>query len=236
MTDDASELGKAEEDARREQGKEAFFSGRYREAYSHSHSALLSKAIRWFREEGVAFHRPPAEFTPTELIVGLGLAAHKEIAARGENASHKLQVAASLFAVIAELRMALDEPTPPDDVDAMHEKLAELVIRAAQVGQVEMMMVGTEIGWFDKLNELEKDREGRRMGAVVVNARKASAREQALGEAISIVGGNPTLTNEDVAKFVLKRTTLPTTIRTATDWVRLWRKEGFLPARKTPDR
>lgn len=218
----------AEEQQRRDAGQAAFFAGRYSEAFSHFNSASLTKAIRWFREEGTAFQRPNGDFTPTALIVGLSFAAHAEIRERGEEASIKLQFATSLFGAIAELRIALETPYP-DDQNGMHEKLAELVIRSSMVGQVDMLMTAVELGWLDKLAEFEGDRERRRVGAAATNAKRADAKQQALNEAIRIAGKNQTLSNEELARRVLDVTGLHTTIRTATDWIRLWRKEGFLP-------
>jgi hypothetical protein len=220
---------KPEEEASNERGREAFFSGKYREAFSHLHSSLLTRAIRWFREEGVQFQRPPDELTPTSLIIGLSFAAHAELRERGETVSTRLEAAAALFASIAELRIALEQPAP-ESAEGMHEMLAELVIRSAMVGQVDMLMTAIELGWLDKLAEFELDRERRRAGAAVVNARRASARQTALNEAIRITSRNATLSNEEVARKVLDATGLKTTIRTVTEWVRIWRKEGYLPA------
>lgn len=234
MADPDAAAGKAEEDKADEAARAAFFAGRYADAFAQRHSILLTKAIRWFREEGIAFQRPPEAATPTELIVGLAFAAHAEIEERGLDAtSDKLQFAASLFATIAELRMALDEPTRADDVDAMHEKLAELVLRSAMVGQAEMLMIGSEQGWFDKLAEFERDRERRRAGAAAVNEQKADVRQRVLNEAIRVAGRNPTLTNEDLALKSVEAARVRTTIRTATEWVRGWRKLGYLPPIKT---
>lgn len=229
MSGDDRPSAKADEDAAADRAREAFFAGHYREAFSQRHSVLLTKAIRWFREEGVAFQRPPERITPTALIVGLAFAAHAELGERGAAASDKLHFAASLFGAIAELRIALEEPTPLDDEDAMHEKLAELVLRSSMVGQAEMLMNGAELGWFDKLAEFEDDRESRRKGAAATKAKKEDARQRALNEAVRIAGKNQTLSNEELARRMLDAAGLPTTIRTATDWVRRWRNDGFLP-------
>ncbi|MBJ7409986.1 MAG: hypothetical protein JHD15_06405 [Phenylobacterium sp.] len=228
MADQNETAGKVAEDATTEKGRDAFFAGRYREAFSHLHSALLNKAIRWFREEGVAFQRPSGGATPTDLIIALSFAAHAELRERGEDASVKLQVAASLFASIAELRIALEQPSPQTG-EGMHEQLAELTIRSAMLGQVDMLMTAIELGWFDKLAAYEMDRERRRSGAARTNAKKEDARQQALNEATRIAGKNQTLSNEELARRILDATKLPTTVRTATEWVRAWRKEGFLP-------
>lgn len=234
MVDPGDNSAKAEEDAADEAARAAFFAGRYTEAFAQRHSVLLTKAIRWFREEGIAFQRPPEPATPTELIVGLAFAAHAEIKERGLDAtSDKMQFAASLFATIAELRMALDEPTPLNDADSLREKLAELVLRSAMVGQVEMLMVGSELGWFDKLAEFEADRERRRAGAAVANEKRANVRQSVLNEAILIAARNPTLSNEDLAAKAVKAAGVATTIRTATEWVRNWRRQDYLPPIKS---
>ena len=220
--------GATPEDAAQERARKAFFAGQYSAAFAAAHAALLSKAIRWFREEGTVFQRPPNEYTPTELIVGLAFAAHAELHERGDDASPKLEAAATLFAAIAELRSALEVPTG-DDPDATHEKLAEIVLRSAMVGQAEMIMTAIELGWLDKLAEYEMDRERRRAGAALANAKKADARQQALNQAVRIAGRNPTLSNEDLARKAVDAAGLKTTIRTATEWVRGWRKGGYLP-------
>jgi hypothetical protein len=228
MADQDTPADKAAEDATREIGQEAFVAGRYREAFSHLHSGMLTKAIRWFREEGAVFQRPPGDTTPTALIIGLSFAAHAELRERGDEASVKLQVAASLFASVAELRVALEGPNP-DTNEGMHEKLAELTIRSAMLGQVDMLMTAIELGWLDKLAEYEVDRDTRRRGAAITKAKKEDARQKALNEAVRIASKNQTLSNEELARRVLDATGLPTTIRTATDWVRTWRKEELLP-------
>jgi hypothetical protein len=235
MSDQEHPSTKPEEDAASERGRESFFSGRYRAAFSHLHSAMLTRAIRWFREEGVQFQRPPGEVTPTALIIGLASAAHAELAERGDDGSDRLQTAAALFAAIAELRIALEQPAPKTD-EGMHEMLAELVIRSAMVGQVDMLMRTTELGWLDKLAAYEEDRARRRAGADVVNARKADAKQQALNEAVRIAGRNPTLSNEDLARKIIDAAGLQITIRTATDWVREWRREEYLPPIKPTSR
>lgn len=228
MTDFKRPSTPADEEATLEEGRTLFFGRQYRAAFSHYHSALLSRAIRWFRDEGVLFQRPPADHTPTELIFGLAFAAKAEVTERGEDASTKLETAASLFAAIAELRMALEQPAP-HTTEGMHELLAELTIRSAMVGQADMLMTVIEQGLLDKVAQFDVDRARRRAGAEVVNARKANARQTALNEAVRIAGRNQTLSNEELARKVIEATQLSTTIRTATEWVRQWRKEGFLP-------
>jgi hypothetical protein len=106
---------KADEQAASERGRGAFAAARYLEAFAHLHSALLKRAIRWFREEGVSLHKPVGAVTPTALIVGLTFAAHAEVRERGEECPPKLDTAAALFASIAELRMALAAPSPKPD-------------------------------------------------------------------------------------------------------------------------
>ena len=232
MTAAEGVVGKEAEDKVKEIGREAFLAKRFREGFAHFHSSLLTKAIRWFREEGAMFQRPPGETTPTALIVGLAFAAQAEVEERGEGAPLKLQIGASLFAAIAELRIALEAPSPETN-DDMHEKLAELTIRSVMLGQVEMLMTAVELGWFEKMADHDIERERRREGAKTTNAKKEDARQRALNEAIRIAGKNQTLDNEDLARRVLNATGLPTKIRTATEWVRVWRKEGFLPPIKT---
>lgn len=143
-----------------------------------------------FGKRGPCFQRPPGEVTPTSLIIGLSFAAHAELRERGDDASIKLQVAASLFATIAELRMALEDQSPETE-DGMHEKLAELTIRSAMLGQVDMLMTAIELGWFDKLAEFEMERETRRRGAAATNAKKVDVRQRALNEAVRIAGQEP---------------------------------------------
>jgi hypothetical protein len=68
MTD--AENSTAREEQSKETGRDAFLAGRYSEAFSHFNSASLTKAIRWFREEGTTFQRPLGDFTPTAFVGG----------------------------------------------------------------------------------------------------------------------------------------------------------------------
>jgi hypothetical protein len=221
------------EEEMRERGRAAFHEGDYVEAFNLFQSSALETALRWFREEDVRFHRPEGEFTATELLIGLAIAANKEMAERGEDAPNKLSAGTWLFNAVAELRVALDE-----DVDATPEavgkKLAEMTTRGVMLGQIDMIMTAINLGWLDKLAEFEVGRERRRRGAAKVNAKKATAKEQALGAALRTTSRNPTLSNEEVARKMVEAAGLSTTIRTATDWVRAWRKQGHLPPIKAP--
>lgn len=232
---DASADDAAYEEALSDQARESFHAGRYKEAYGQFTASLLSSAIRMFREEGVRFARPPGELTPTELIVGLAFAANAELRERGDSASDKLSSATWLFSALAELRVALDEPVPLK-VNAVSDKIAELVMRAFMIGQIEMIMNAVKLGWLDKLAQHEMDRERRRAGADATNAKKASIREQALGEVIRIAARNPTLSNEDMALKLRESGAIQTSVKTLTEWVREWRRQGFIDAVKKPGR
>lgn len=228
MTAPSDGSTRAEEAAALDRGRVAFEAGRYRDAFSQLHSSLLTRALRWFREEGVQFQRPPEEIAPTELILGLAYAAQSEVAERGDAAGRKLEAAALTVAAIAELRIALERRSP-ETADEMHEFLAELTIRSGMLGQLQVLMDAEENGWFDKLEEYDADRSRRRAGAEVVNARRADAKQRGLNEAVRITGRNPTLSNEEIARKLIDAAGLSTTVRTATDWVREWRRQGYLP-------
>lgn len=219
----------------RDQGREDFYKGDYKRAYSRFMGSVLSDAIRWFREEGVNFSRPPGELAPTDLVVGLAHASAAVVRDRGEAASDRLETAAFLFQAVAELRLALDEPVPLK-ADAVAEKIAELVSRSIMIGQVDMLMQTTKLGWLDKLADYEIDRARRRVGAETTNRKRADVRDRALSEAMRIVSTNPTLSHEDVALKVREALKLATSVKTMTDWVREWRRKAFLPERKLSNR
>jgi hypothetical protein len=219
------------EEELRERGREAFHAGRYDEAYNCFQSSALDLALRWFREEGLVFQRPPNKLTAMELLIGLAIAANGELESQGEAASNKLSAATWLFNAVAELRIALEEHVPATK-EAVGLKMAEMTSRGVMLGQIDMIMTAIRLGWLDKLAEYEVARERRRAGAEKVNAAKATVKERAMGEAIRIAGRNPTLSNEELARRIIDAAGLNTTIRTATDWVREWRRRELLRAQK----
>ena len=217
----------------RERGRQAFDSGNYPEAFNLFQSSLLDTALRWFREEGLTFQRPPdRKLSAAELLVGLAIASQREVASRGEGASHKLITAADIFAAVAEMRMVMEKPVD-QTVEGSASLMAELMCRGVMLGQLDGIMNAINLGWLDKLAEHEATRNRRRAGAEKVNAQKASVKESALAEAIRITGRNPMLSAEDLAVKVKEAANLVTTIRTITDWVREWRRLGFIAPQKT---
>ena len=78
----------------------------------------------------------------------------------------------------------------------------------------------------------EHKRETAEHASDVMSTFEATAKEAALAEALKITATNPTLTNEDLAQRVQVNLSLSTTIRTLTEWVRAWRRQGFLPPQK----
>jgi len=233
---DASAQDAAEEDRLRDEGREALHAGRYPEAFSKFHASVLSRAIRYFREEGVTFHRPPVELSPTELVVGLAMAAEDEYLARGDGASNKIAVATWLFQAAADLRLALDEAIAAEDEPRVHGKVAELILRGVVLGQVDGIMCVTELGWIDKLAEHEINRAKKKLGAERTNAQKRDVRSRAHSEAVRIANRNPTLSHEELALKVRDAAELNTTIKTLTDWIRGWRREGSVPPIKSSAR
>jgi hypothetical protein len=142
-----------------------------------------------------------------------------------------LSAATWLFSAIAELRVALDEDFPKT-AERLSEKTAELILRGVMVGQIDMIMNAVRLGWLDKLDEHDLDRARRSAGAAATNAKKASLQESALGDAMRIAGKNQTLSHEEIAVKVRESLGLSTTVKTLTNWVREWRRKGFIPARK----
>ena len=221
----------AYEQALRDRGKDAFHDGKAKEAYGDFTASVLSEAIRWFREEGVTFTKPPGAITPSELVAGLAVAANAELRERGDDASNRLSAATWLFSAVAELRSALDEETPTT-ADGISERVAELILRGVTLGQIDMIMRAIDLGWLDKLAEHEVDRARRSAGATVTNVKKATIKEEAMGEALRIAGKNQTLSNEEIAVKVRESLRIATTVKTLTGWVRAWRQQGFMPPQK----
>lgn len=221
------------EDDMRERGRDAFNAENFTDAFNLFQSSLIDMALRWFREEGVTFQRPPdRKFSAVELLVGLALASKREVTARGEGASDKLTTAANILAAIAELRIAIEKPTP-QTVEGSASAMAELMCRSVMLGQLDGIANAINLGWLDKLAEHEVGRERNRAGAHAANAKKATMKENALAEAMRITSRNPTLSAEDLALKVQEAAGLKTTIRTITAWVREWRRKGFIAPQKT---
>lgn len=212
-------------------GRVAFHEGRYEDAFSNMVASVLNLALEWFREEGVSFSRPLEGHTPTELVIGLAMASQAELEERGDDASNKLAAATWMFSAVAEVRLALDEATLPTHA-ATSRKVAEVFARGVLLGQIDMIMTAIRLGWLDKLADHEIARRRRADGAAITNAKKATVKEKALSAALRIVSVNPRLSHEDVAVKVRAREALATTVKTLTDWVRHWRREGVLPARQ----
>lgn len=219
------------EEALRDRAVRAYVDGNFEDAFAAFHACVLSCALRWFREEGIRFGRPRDGVTPTELMVGLAVAATRELREQGDAASDKLSAATWLFCAAADLRTAL-EVSVSDDVDAVARKIAEVTMRGMVLGQMDAIMTAVRLGWLDALTAHEIDRARRRSGAEATNRRKATRREDALGVALQLSGKNPTLSHEDIAVKVRESLGLPTTIKTLTSWVREWRRQGFIPVRK----
>nr|QQZ50671.1 hypothetical protein JKL49_04175 [Phenylobacterium glaciei] len=189
----------AQEQALRDSGKAALDDRRFKDAFQDFTASVLNQSIRWFREEGVTFTKPAGDITPSELILGLASAAEEVCRERGDDVSNKLATANWMFTAIADLRTALDEPVPLEG-EPITVKMAEVIVRAMLVGQIDMVMTATRLGWADKLDALQTDRKGRKAGALATNAKRATIKEQALAKAIQIVGTNPTLSHEEVGK------------------------------------
>jgi hypothetical protein len=232
-TPDPNEADEEREVRLRAESDLAFRDGRFDEAFNRMQQAGLDEAIRWFREEGVTFTKRQPEITPLELIVGLAAASHAEVVERGEAAPDKLVAAATFLWALAELRQALARTLAPN-VKATGLDLAELTMRAAVLGEMTGLVNAVRLGWMEKLTRFERDRERRRLGATTVNERKATAKEEAFAQALRIAGVNPTLSNEDLALKLGE--SVATTVKTRTEWVRRWRRQGFIPPQKKPQR
>lgn len=222
-------------DQRRQESLAAFADGQYLAALSAMQRGVLATGLKWFAEEGVHFARPEEETPTASLLIGLAIAAGREVEERGEEAPFRLQIAAQALSSIAALRAAYERPIPAT-VNELSERLAELILLASDVGRMDIFMVQVRNGLLEQLSALEKDREKRSLGARIANQRKATKREQALGEAIKITGTNRTLSNEELGEMVRARLRLDVTIRTATDWVRDWRRAGMVPPRSVSAR
>ena len=212
------------------EAQEAFAAGDYNKSYLKLQRRVLLVALRWFQEANVVFQPPPdeADLPPLELMVGLSRAARQVVDNMGDEAPMKVMIAGNLIRTIANLRIGVDTPVPVTP-DGVTDKAAELVMLGVGIGQVETAMTYAGLGMFDKLITFEAERERRRAGATVANERKASIREQVLGEAIRIAATNPALSNEDLAQKARDAAGVSVTIKTATGWVREWRRRLELP-------
>lgn len=211
--------------------EEAADAGRHTEAFDLMRAQLVGQAFAWFDEAGVRFVRAGPQ-APDELFVGLAMAARRAVEEIGEDASDRLQAATTVFDAVAHLRQALGRPPPTEDGAA--DRLAEVLLYAGALGSAATMVAMTRLGHFEQLDELAHDRERRRAGAEATNRHRATAKENALAAAISILGTNPTLSADEAAPKIRDRASLRTSLRTVADWVREWRRAGTIPpARNT---
>jgi hypothetical protein len=77
-------------------------------AFRLSQRRIIDEAMRWFREDDIAFKKPEGEISGRELIVSLSIAARKAVETRGENASVKIMTAAHALHAVALLRISLE--------------------------------------------------------------------------------------------------------------------------------
>lgn len=217
-------------EARRQESFKAFNEERFLDALSLMQRGVMATALKWFAEEGVSFTRPDDEIPTTSLVLGLASAAALEVQERGEAASLKLQTAATALQAVAALRAAYERPYP-DTQEGVSERLAELILLASDVGRFDSFMVQIRTGLLDRLSEMDAERERKRLGAQIVNRRKASNKEKAFAAALQITAVNKALSHEDLAEKVRDRVNLTLRISTIAGWVRAWRKTEDLPAR-----
>jgi hypothetical protein len=214
----------------RAESQAAHRDGQIFEACNLLRRAVLLDALRWFKDEGVEFVQPDREHTTHELIIGLALAGRGVVEEKGEAASYKLHVAANALEAMAALSQILEAPVP-DTVEGVTQTLLSFFFVGVDTGRNEALTVLGDVGVIEAYERFNTQRERRRLGAEIVNGRKASVKEKALGEALRITTSNRTLSNEDLAELVRKNLDIVTTIRTLTDWVRDWRRAGTVPPR-----
>ena len=207
---------------------EAYRSGDFKKAMRLIQHALTLDSLRWFREQGHSFVVPNRENTSFELIVGLALAARGIVEDLGDDASLKLAIAANGLESVAAFHIALERDVQ-DTPEAVANTMLEFLFIGMDLGRVDAMMTWSEAGVLSAFEALELDRERRRFGANKVNAVKATLKQASFAEAIRITGKNPTLSNEELAELI--KTKIPTvkSIRSLTDQIRLWRRDGMLP-------
>lgn len=214
-------------DQMRSESLKAFAEGRFLDALSSMQRGVMAASLRWFSDEGISFTRPDEEIPTTSLVLGLAVAASREVQERGEAASFRLQVAAQGLNAVAALRAVYDRPTSTTGTE-YNERLAEMILTASDLGRIDGFMVQVRQGLLERLSAFEAERERRRFGAHKTLAAKATQKQQALGEAIRILGRNRNLSAEDVALKVREALHLPQAVKTITGWVRGWRRDGLL--------
>jgi hypothetical protein len=218
-------------EARRQESFKAFNEERFLDALSLMQRGVMATALKWFSDEGVSFSRPDEEIPTTSLVLGLAAAAALEVQERGEGASFRLQTASTALNTVAALRAAYERPFP-DTPEGFSERLAELILLASDVGRMDGFMVQIRTGVLDRLSEMEAERERKRLGAHIVNRKKASIKEDAFAAALQITAVNKALSHEDLAVKIRDRKGLSVRISTISGWIREWRKAGELPARQ----
>lgn len=207
--------------------EEAADAGRHTEAFDAMRAQLIEQAFAWFDEAGVRFVRSGPQ-APTEFVVGLAMAGRKALEELGDAATIKQEAASTIFDSVAGLRQVLARPAPTEADSA--DRLAEMLMQAGAFGSAATLAAMVRLGHFDMLAELAADRERRRAGALKTNAKRATAKENALAAAIAVLGTNPTLSADEAAPRIRERAGIATSLRTLADWVREWRRSGTIPS------
>ena len=208
----------------------AYEAGEFGRAFGAYQLALIRRALALLGNEQyqVAWQRVPA--STLEFVGGLAAALGELIDESGDDASYRLLVVYDVVAAVAKMQMRLSKTDGEETSPAI---LAELLLHAVRLGNVEVMLGQTEGGFLDEFANLKwreaQDFERRRKGASSTNSRRAEQRSTALRLAQDIVKVNPTLSNDDLAFKVKSKSDLPHAIRTITGWIRGWRGDGRLP-------
>lgn len=192
-------------------------------------AGLQTQAFDWFSEHGYQFIRSVPE-SSAQFHIAIAMTARDTLAELGDNPPAELETAKMALEAIAHVTDTLDDIANRRGV--LRVQVNKLMVMSIALGTVQTLVSLMREGHFDKIAQLDLDRERRRIGAFKTNEKLATQKTKALSAALAILEKNATLSAEELAIKVRERAGISTTIRTLGDWIRGWRRSGDLPEPK----
>ncbi|GAA0641060.1 hypothetical protein [Brevundimonas lenta] len=150
-----------------------------------------------------------------------------------EHPSGDHQDAVETLVALSELLLLWEELALTSPL-VVHEPLARVMLLSKALAHGEAVQYVQTERLLEKAVALDQDRARRRSGGLATTARRAEDKQALLKIARSIVSANAALSNEDLAIKLhgSGRRGSALTVRTLTEWVRSWRRDGMLQAKR----
>jgi len=212
-------------DGSRERVQVATEQGNYILAMREIIAGLQTQAFNWFSEHGYEFIRSVPE-SSVQFHIAIAMTA-RDTLADFDDPPPELEAAKLSLEAIAHVVDTLDDLAKRQGT--FPAQINKLMTMSIALGSVQTYVTFLRSGHFDKLAQLDLDRERRRIGALKTNEKRATIKTHALSAALTILSKNATLSAEELAIKVRDRAGIATSIRTLSDWIRAWRRSGDLP-------